>query len=97
MKSFLPNDKGGHGSQDGTADDSRGEKCSNPTHSSRTDPEARLYRKGKGKPAQLCYMGHALMENRDGLAIGAHLTQANGTAEREAALRLIMLGFSGRR
>ena len=59
------------------------------THASVTDPEARLYRKGKGKEAKLCFMGHALMENRNGLVVDACLTQADGQAEREAALALI--------
>jgi transposase len=65
------------------------EKRSNETHRSTTDPEARLYRKGAGQPARLCYMGHALMENRNGLAVGGLATLATGTAEREAALALI--------
>jgi transposase len=65
------------------------EKRSNETHESTTDPEARLYRKGDGQPAKLCYMGHALMENRHGLAVGGVVSQANGTAERDAALKLI--------
>jgi transposase len=65
------------------------EKRSNETHQSTTDPEARLYRKGDGQPARLCYLGHALMENRNGLAVGGGVTQATGTAEREAALALI--------
>jgi len=65
------------------------EKRSNETHRSLTDPEARLYRKGDGQPARLCYMGHALMENRNGLAVGGIATLATGTAEREAALTLI--------
>jgi transposase len=65
------------------------EKRSNETHRSVTDPEARLYRKGDGQPAKLCYMGHALMENRNGLAVGGLATLATGMAEREAALRLI--------
>jgi transposase len=64
------------------------EKRSNETHRSVTDPEARLYRKGDGQPARLCYMGHALMENRNGLAVGGCATLATGTAEREAALTL---------
>jgi hypothetical protein len=67
----------------------RGEKRSNETHASTTDPEARLYRKGDGQAAQLCYMGHALMENRHGLVVGALVTRATGTAEREAALALL--------
>lgn len=66
-----------------------GEKRSNETHESTTDPEARLYRKGDGQPARLCYIGHALMENRHGLAVGGGITQATGTAEREAALALV--------
>ena len=67
----------------------RGQTWSNATHASLTDPDARLYRKAKGKPAQLCYMGHALMENRNGFAIAAHLTHADGTAERRAAIDML--------
>ena len=69
--------------------DFRGEKRSNETHASTTDPAAKLYRKGTGKEAKLCFMGHALMENRSGLVIGACLTRADGQAERRAALALI--------
>jgi transposase len=69
--------------------DFHGQKRSNDTHASRTDPEARLYRKGPGKEAKLCFMGHALMENRNGLMVDACLTQADGHAEREAALAMI--------
>jgi transposase len=69
--------------------DFRGQKRSNVTHVSRTDPQARLYRKGKGKPSQLCYMGHALMENRHGLIVEAELTQADGYGERAAAITMI--------
>jgi transposase len=65
------------------------EKRSNATHQSTTDPQARLYKKGDGQPAKLCYMGHALIENRHGLAVGGGVSQASGTAEREAALALI--------
>jgi hypothetical protein len=65
--------------------DFHGQKRSNATHASITDAEARLFRKGKGKEAELCYMGHALTENRHGLVVEAGLTQATGTAEREAA------------
>src|SRR6187401_1288152 len=57
----------------------RGEKRSNGTHESTSDPQARLYRKGDGQPAILCYMGHALMENRHGLVVGGLVTQATGT------------------
>jgi transposase len=69
--------------------DWRGQTWSNATHASVTDPDARLYRKAKGRPAQLCYMGHALMENRNGFAVGAHLTHADGTAERRAAIDML--------
>jgi len=65
------------------------EKRSNETHASTTDPDARLYKKADGQPARLCYMGHALMENRNGLAVDGGITQANGTAEREAALAML--------
>ncbi len=69
--------------------DFHGERRSNATHASTTDPDARLMRKGKGKEARLCVMGHVLMENRNGLAVDVLLTQATGTAEREAALRML--------
>jgi transposase len=65
------------------------EKRSNETHRSTTDPEARLYKKGDGQPAKLCYMGHALMENRHGLVVGGRASLATGTAEREEALALV--------
>ena len=65
------------------------EKRSNETHQSTTDPEARLYKKGDGQPTKLCYLGHALMENRHGLAVDGGVTQATGTAEREAALAML--------
>lgn len=69
--------------------DFHGEKRSNETHASTTDPEARLYRKGKGKETKLCFMGHGLMENRHGLLVDACLTEAGGHAERVAALHMI--------
>ena len=69
--------------------DFRGEKRSNATHASVTDPEARLYRKSPGTGAMLCFMGHALMENRSGLIVQGELTQADGHAERQAALEMI--------
>jgi transposase len=69
--------------------DFHGQKRTNDTHQSRTDPEARLHRKGPGKEAKLSHMGHALTENRHGLIIGITITEANGTAEREAALDLV--------
>jgi hypothetical protein len=66
-----------------------GQKRSNETHASTTDPDARLYRKGPGKEARLCFIGHGLMENRSGLLVDACLTEADGHAERVAALHLI--------
>src|SRR5215204_5508140 len=63
--------------------DFRGERRSNATHRSTTDPEARLMRKGKGKDARLVFVGHALMENRHGLLVDFQITQATGTAERD--------------
>jgi transposase len=65
--------------------DFKGQKRSNETHASTTDPDARLYRKGEGQESRLAYLGHALMENRNGLVVGAEATLATGTAEREAA------------
>jgi transposase len=69
--------------------DFHGQKRSNATHVSVTDPEARLYKKGKGKEAKLCFMGHALMENRNGLIVDAETTCADGHAERETALVMV--------
>lgn len=69
--------------------DFRGQKRSNDTHASRTDPEARLYRKGAGQEAKLSHMGHLLAENRHGLIVGVGVSEANGTAERQAALDLL--------
>lgn len=73
------------------------EKRSNETHRSITDPDARLYKKGDGQPAKLCYMGHALMENRNGLVVGGTATLATGIAERQAALELLDRRSAGHR
>src|ERR1700758_4133485 len=75
QKSFQKKDGGGE--QPGQF---RGEKRSNDTHASKTDPEARLYRKGNGQEAKLGYLGHVLMENRHGFIVNAMLTQADGSA-----------------
>jgi len=69
--------------------DFKGAKRSNATHASTTDPEARLYKKSAGTGAVLCFMGHALMENRHGLIVQGDLTQADGHAERRAALDMV--------
>jgi transposase len=76
--------------------DFRGQRRSNLTHQSTTDPEARLARKGAGKEAKLSYAGHVLMDNREGLAVGGCVNQASGRAETEAALGLVeaIPGFS---
>jgi len=91
LKSFRPKDtpppEGGSGRNPEV--DFHGEKRLNQTHASTTDPEARLFRKGKGKEAKLCFMGHVLMENRHGLIIMPRLTAATGTAEREAAEAMV--------
>jgi len=69
--------------------DFRGERRCNETHASTTDPEARLLRKGPGKEARLAFMGHALMENRNGLLMDFIVSQATGTAERDAVPELL--------
>jgi transposase len=91
MKSFRPKDGADEppgGGRNGSRD-FHGEQRRNDTHVSTTDAEARLFRKGTGKEARLCFMGHLLMENRSGLVIAARLTPATGVAEREAASRLV--------
>ncbi len=90
-KSFRPKDGSGDPPGPGRngEQDFHGEQRTNDTHASATDPDARLYRKGAGKEARLCFMGHALMENRNGLIVGAVTTRASGHAERLAALSLI--------
>jgi transposase len=85
QKSFQKKDGGGEG--DGSQ--FRGERRRNETHESKTDPEAKLYRKGVGQEAKLGYLGHVLMENRNGLIVDAMVTQADGTAERDAALLMV--------
>jgi IS5 family transposase len=91
MKSFRPKDGSGSPPEAGRNGerDFHGEKRSNETHASTTDPDARLIRKGDGQAAKLAYMGHVLMENRSGLAVDARVTRASGTAEREAALAMV--------
>src|SRR4051794_5024030 len=83
QKSFQK--KGGDDDEGG---EFRGQKRTNDTHQSKTDPEAKLYRKGNGQEAKLSYLGHVMIENRNGMIVDALVTQADGTAEREAALIL---------
>jgi transposase len=80
-KSFKPKD----GSDEGDGSNFHGQTRKNDTHVSTTDPEAKLYRKAAGREAKLSYMGHAVMENRNGLAVAGMVTEANGTAERRAS------------
>lgn len=91
VKSFRPKDGSGEPPGPGRNGerDFHGEKRSNETHASTTDPDSRLFRKGRGQAAKLSFMGHALMENRNGLVVGARLTLATGTAEREAAADMV--------
>ena len=92
VKSFRPKgSKGGDGESGGrnAVADFRGQKRSNETHASTTDPDAKLYRKGPGMEAKLCFIGHGLMENRSGLIIDTRLTRVSGHAERLAALDMI--------
>ncbi len=77
--------------------DFRGERRTNATHASSTDPEARLYKKAAGQEAKLCFLGHVLMENRNGLVVDATVTPATGTAERDAALALVEAQAPSRR
>jgi transposase len=92
QKSFQKKD----GSDDSPGE-FRGDKRKNETHESKTDPDARLYRKGNGQEARLGYLGHVLMENRNGLIVDAMLTQADGTAERDAALLMLYRKWRQRR
>ena len=100
IKSFQRKD--GTGGDDGKIDGSRvessgrnterdfhGEVFNNETHESKTDPDARLYRKSPGTAAKLCFMGHLLTENRNGLIVQARVSAATGTAEREVALEML--------
>lgn len=77
--------------------DFHGEKRSNETHASTTDPDARLYKKSRGQSSRLCYMGHLLIENRHGLIVGVRTTHATGRAEREAAEAMVGAAARGRR
>lgn len=84
QKSFQKKDGG-----DSEPGQFRGEKRKNDTHESKTDPDARLYRKGHGQEARLGYLGHVLMDNRGGLIREIMVTRADGTAERDAAILML--------
>jgi transposase len=90
QKSFRPKDEKDSGdSGAGGGRDFHGERRTNETHASTTDDEARLYKKGPGKEAKLCYLGHVVADNRHGLLVGTRTTLATGTAEREAAEKML--------
>ena len=92
LKSVRPRDDEGSPPSSGFKNpdvDYRGERRRNDTHASTTDPEALLARKGRGKETKLCFAGHVLMENRNGLIVDIELSQATGRAERQAALRML--------
>jgi transposase len=88
QKSFRPKDEDSSSAGTPRESDFHGERRTNDTHQSTTDPDCRLYKKSKGSEAKLSYLGHVLMENRNGLLLRTMVTQADGTAEREAALRM---------
>jgi len=92
QKSFQKKDGGDH-----KPGEFRGEQRRNDTHQSKTDPDARLYRKGRGQEARLAYLGHVLMENRNGLIVEAMVTEADGTAERDAGLLMLHQRWRKRR
>ena len=91
IKSFHPRDGSGEPPTPGRNGerDFHGEKRSNETHATVTDPDARLYKKAPGQAAKLCHVGHVVMENRHGLVVATELTQATGTAEREATQAMV--------
>jgi transposase len=99
VKSFQPKDSGDDsaapgdgppaGGERNAGRDFHGERRSNATHTSTTDPDARLFRKGRGKEAKLAYLGHLLTENRSGLIVDVRTTRAHGNAETLAAVEML--------
>jgi hypothetical protein len=96
-KSFRPKDGSGKPPDVGGDVDFRGEKRKNQTHESTTDPDARLFTKSRGSEAKLSYLGHVLMENRNGLLLQTFLSEASGRAERDAALLMAEALPAGKR
>lgn len=94
-KSFRRKGNGDGGPNTGR--DFHGEKRTNETHESKTDPESRLYKKSYGQEARLSYLGHTVVENRNGLIVAAMTTQADGTAERDAGILMLAELTEGRR
>jgi len=97
QKSFRRKDGKGKPPGAGGEVNFHGEKRTNETHESTTDPDARLFRKSKGSEARLSYLGHVLMENRNGLLVQTFLTESNGRAERDAAMLMVEAIPGGRR
>jgi transposase len=89
QKSFVRKDDNGASGPTGRTGNFRGEKRTNDTHQSKTDPQAKLYRKGSSQESRLSYIGNVLVENRNGLVVNCEVTQATGWAEREAAFCLM--------
>jgi transposase len=96
-KSFRRKDGQGKPPGPGGEVDFHGEKRNNKTHESTTDPDARLFRKSQGSEAKLSYLGHVLMENRNGLLVQTFLTEAHGRAERDAAMLMAEAIPAGKR
>ena len=94
LKSFKPKNRGDD-SDDG--ENFHGQKRSNATHESTTDPDSRLFRKGRGKEAKMSYMGHVVTENRNGLIVQATVTEAGTSQEWDAAIELLSKQSKGRR
>ena len=97
QKRFRPKDGSGKPAGQGGEVDFKGRKRKNETHESTTDPDARLWTKSRGSEAKLSYMGHVMMENRNGLLVETFLTEANGRAERDAALLMAEAVPQGKR
>ena len=97
QKSYRPRDEDDPptGGSRNAEVDFHGERRRRDTHVSRTDPQALLYRKSRGQPAKLCFLGHVLIENRHGLVVDVELTTATGRAEREAAQRMLQRSTTG--
>jgi transposase len=96
VKKDVPPPRQNGGDPGNPAMDFHGEKRTNDTHQSATDPEARLYKKSTGKESKLSFLGHVVMDNRHGLVVGTSYTEANGTAERTAG-RTMMKKVKGKR
>jgi hypothetical protein len=97
LKSFRPKDDDDDDQDSNGWSDFKGQTRRNDTHESKTDPDSKLWRKGNGQEAKLCFLGSALMENRNGLLVDMRVTTMSGTAERETALAMLKGVAGGRR